>query len=295
MFDELLGRAELKERIEELEGEIEGLEKQLAAAERRRAAAVEDRQDAQERVNRLEDRIADLEGQLDRAREGEATIAVRGTETLRGDRLAAVLDRLGSVETGPEGALTAMVEDTAPGDVRNLLGERAALVNRAAPCLVCADDAGLVSVAIEPALSPDPFVEWSDRFRIEREWFLPEGSFGFALVRSDLFAYGAYEGRERVDFQGFASDLKGNHSKGGYSQARFERRRDEQIADHLDDCRAVLTERSPDRLIVAGERTVIGEFPDLADHTATVDATGTPEAALEDAFDSFFAATLHLL
>jgi peptide subunit release factor 1 (eRF1) len=295
MFDELLGRAKLKERIEELEAEVESLEDRLAAEERRRAAAVEDRQEAQERANRLEDRIADLEGQVDRAREGEETIAVRGTERLRGDRLTEVLDRLSSLRTGPEGALTAMVEGSAPGAVRDRLGERAASVNRAAPCLVCADDAGLVSVAIEPALAPDPFLEWGDNFRIERSWFLPKGGFGFALVRSDLFAYGAYEGRERVDFEGFTSALKGEHSKGGFSQSRFERRRDEQIDDHLADCRAVLSERDPGRLIVVGERTVIGEFPDLADHTATVDATGDPEDALGDAFDSFFTATLHLL
>jgi peptide subunit release factor 1 (eRF1) len=295
MFDELLGRAELKGRIEELEGDVESLQDRLAAEQHRRAAAVEDRQDAQERANRLEDRIADLEGQLDRAREGEEAVAFRDTETLRGDRLAEVLDRLGSVATGPEGALTAMVEGSAPGAVRDLLEERAALVNRAAPCLVLADDAGLVSAAIEPALPPDPFVEWADGFRIDPAWFLPTGSFGLALVRSDLFAYGAYEGRERVDFEGFTSALTGEHSKGGYSQSRFERRRDEQIETHLADCRAVLEERDPDRLIVVGERTVIGAFPGLADHTATVDATGDPEDALGDAFDSFFTATLSLL
>jgi peptide subunit release factor 1 (eRF1) len=295
MFDELLGRAELKERIEELEGEIEDLEDRLAAEQRRRAAAVEDRQESQERANRLEDRIADLEGQLERAREGERAISPRGTETLRGERLAEVRDRLESVRTGPEGALTAMVEESAPGAVRDLLGERAALVNRTAPCLLAIDDADLMSVAIEPPLPPDPFVEWGDRFRIDREWLLPTGSFGLALVRSDLFAYGTYEGRERVAFEGFSSDLRSEHSKGGFSQSRFERRRDEQIETHLADCRAVLEERDPDRLIVAGERTVIGEFPGLADHTATVDATGDPEAALDDAFESFFTATLHLL
>jgi peptide subunit release factor 1 (eRF1) len=295
MFDELLGRAELKQRIEELEGEIADLEDRLAAEQRRRATAVEDRQESQERANRLEDRIADLEGQLDRAREGERAVSSRGTERLRGERLAEVRDRLESVRSEPEGALTAMVEGSAPGAVRDLLGERAALVNRAAPCLVVIDDASLVSVAVEPPLPPDPFVEWADRFRIDREWLLPTGSFGLALVRSDLFAYGAYEGHDQVGFEGFSSDLKGEHSKGGFSQSRFERRRDEQIETHLADCRAVLEKRDPDRLIVVGERTVIGEFPGLADHTATVDATGDPETALADAFDSFFTATLHLL
>jgi peptide subunit release factor 1 (eRF1) len=188
-----------------------------------------------------------------------------------------------------------MVDGSATGPVREQLGERAALVNRAEPCLVCLDDAGVVSVALEPALAPATFTEWGDRFRIDRKWFLPEGEFGLALVRSDLFAYGAYEGRDRVDLEGFGSDLKGEHSKGGYSQSRFERRRDEQIENHLDDCRAVLEERDPERLIVVGERTVTNEFAGIANAVATVDATGDPEAALEDAFESFFTATLYLL
>ncbi|MFB6296209.1 MAG: Vms1/Ankzf1 family peptidyl-tRNA hydrolase [Halobacteriales archaeon] len=295
MFDSLFGRAELKERITELEAKVESLEEQLAAEQGRRAEAVEERQESQERANRLEDRIADLEGQLKRAREGERVIEFRGTAELRGDRLAEVLDRLSSVRTAPEGALSAMVDGSAPEPVREHLGERAALVNRAEPCLVFLDDAGVVSAAVQPALAPPAFAEWGDRFRVDREWFLPTGEFGLALVRSDLFAYGAYEGRERVDVEGFGSDLKGEHSKGGYSQARFERRRDEQIEDHLADCRAVLEERDPERLIVVGERTVITEFAGIADEVATVDATGDPEAALADAFDSFFTATLYLL
>jgi peptide subunit release factor 1 (eRF1) len=295
MLDWLLGRAELKERIEELEAEVESLESQLGAEETRRAEAVEDRQAAQERANRLEDRIADLEGQLDSAREGERVVEFRDAVDLRGDRLAAVLARIESVRTGPEDALSAMVDGSTPEPIRELLGERAALVNRAEPCLAYVDDAGIVSVAIEPALPPATFTEWSDRFRLDREWFLPEGRFGLALVRSDLFAVGSYDGDERVDFEGFTSDLKGEHSKGGYSQSRFERRRDEQIEEHLANCRSVLAERGPDRLIVVGERTVITEFAGIADQVATVDATGDPEAALDDAFESCVTTTLYLL
>ena len=295
MLDELLGRAPLKSQIAELESELDGLRGQLDGERERRREAVRGRQEAEERVNRLEDRIADLEGQLARVQDGEPALRFRGTETLAGGRLREVLSRLESVRTGPESAFSAAVEERPDEATREAFGDRAGLVERAAPCLAFTDDAGLVSAALRPSLRPEPFAEWGDRFRVEREWFLPAGSFGVALVRSDLFAYGAYDGDERVDFEGFSTDVMGSHSKGGFSQARFERRREEQVDDHLDRCRDVLDERDPDRLIVVGERTVIDEFAEGAVATAPVDATGDPQEALDDAVRDFFSAELYLV
>jgi len=293
MLDRLLGRAELKERIADLEEENEHLQRQLDAEKERRADAVSDRQDAEERVNRLEDRIADLEGQLD-GEDDAADFAFRRTEALHGDRLDAVLDRLGSLETGPEGVLTAYVGTGGPPDaVREAFGDRAGLVARAAPCLAVTDDAGLVSATLSVPNPPAPFAAWGDAARIEREWFQPVGSHAVALVRSDLFAMAEYEGRERTGFVGFDSDLKSQHSKGGFSQARFERLRDEQIDSHVERCREALAERTADRLFVVGERTVLDEFADVADATATVDATGEPEDALNDAVYDFWTVRLH--
>jgi peptide subunit release factor 1 (eRF1) len=288
MLDDLLGRAELKERIEELEAERERLQSQLEAESDRRTDAVRARQEAQERVNRLEDRIADLEGKLDRFEDDEAVPEPRGVESMRGERLATVLDRLESVETGPESALTAVVDAELPDAVREALGDHAAVVDRAAPCAVLTDDAGVVAAALTTPTDPEPRVEWADGFTFERPWFEPTGEYALALVRSDLFALGRYRGRERVDFEGFQSDVEGNHSKGGFSQGRFERRRDAQVDDHLERCRAAVEDREVDRLYVVGERTALDEFDDVADATAAVDATGDPEAALDDAFDRFW-------
>ena len=138
MLDELLGRAELKDRVAELEEELRHRERELEAERERRSEAVSDRQAAEERANRLEDRIADLEGTVERLRAeagGERSFA--RTERLRGDRRRAVLDRFESVATGLEGALTAYVADGSdlPEAVRAAFGDRAALVERAAPCL----------------------------------------------------------------------------------------------------------------------------------------------------------------
>jgi peptide subunit release factor 1 (eRF1) len=297
MIDELLGRAELKARIEELEDRNERLQRRLDAEEERRADAVTARQDAEERANRLEDRIAELRDRVERLDGDEPDLDFRGTEALRGGRLEEVLDRLRSVETGPEGALTAMVGDgnDLPEAVRDACGDHAALVRRAAPCLAYADDAGLVSAALAPPLPPEPFCEWDDRFRVEESWFRPVGTFGFALVRSDLFAYGAYDGDERIAFEGFESDVKEKHSKGGFSQARFERIRDGQIADHVEKCREALEARDDDRLVVVGDREIARELRDLADQICAVDASGAPEDALDEAFREFWTTRLSLI
>ena len=297
MLDDLLGRTELKREIEALEGEVERLEEQLEAEEARRADAVTERQEAQRRANKLEDRVTQLEDRVERLQDGETTLSYRRETALSGRDLDNVLARLESVETGPQGALSAYVADghDRPAELREAFGERAALVSRAAPCLALGDDESLVSVCLRPPVAPDPFVEWGDGFRIDREWFQPRGRYTLALVRSDLFAMGTYQGDERTAFHGFDSDLKSQHSKGGFSQARFERLRDEQIDEHLDRCVAALEERETDRLYVVGERSVLGEMMHLADATSAVDATGDPEDALRDAWESFWTVQLWVL
>ncbi|WP_299232704.1 Vms1/Ankzf1 family peptidyl-tRNA hydrolase [Natronomonas sp.] len=290
MLDDILGRTELKERIEALEEERERLEARLEAESERRADAVSAKQSAEERINRLQDRIADLEGQL--ASEPDATeVGFRREETVHGDRVEAVYDRIDSFEGRPESVLTAYVEDAVPDDVRSVLGEHASLVSRAAPCLVCADDAGVLAAALRPPLAPEPFCEWGRTPRIERSWLRPTGRFALALVRSDTFAVGVYEGDERVSFEGFESNVKSDHSKGGFSQSRFERIRDEQIRDHVERCEEALAAVDAGRSYVVGDRRLVGEFD--ADATAAVDATGAPRAALPDAFREFWAVSVY--
>lgn len=291
MLDDLLGRSELKARITDLEEERDSLQGRLEGEQERRREAVRARQEAEERVNRLEDRIADLEGRLDRAGE-EPEPEFRGVESLRGGRAREVLDRLESFRSSEEGTLTAMVDEDLPEEVEEAFGEHAALVSRAAPCLSVTDDAGLLSAALAPPVRPDPFSTWSDSVEIDRGWFLPEGAFAFALVRSDLFAMGEYEGRERRSLTAFESDVKGDHSKGGFSQGRFERRRDAQIDEHLERCEERIERRGSDRLIVVGQRTLLSEFEEAIE-TRAVDATGDPEEALERAFREFWTTRLY--
>jgi len=294
MLDRLLGRAELRDRIAELEGENERLRRQLDAESERRSEAVTGRQRAEERVNRLEDRIEELEDRVERAENDDAPEpSFRRVETVRGRRLGELLDRLDSLETGPEGVLTAFVDDDPPGAVREAFGDRARLVRRAAPAVVVVDDAGMVSAALRPPIEPEPFCAWDDRVRIDDGWFRPAGRFAFGLVSADAFAFGVYDGDDRVSFEGFESDVKGNHSKGGFSQSRFERLRDEQLEAHLDDVREALSEHDAERTLLVGDRAALAELEAFADATATVDERGADRGALDAAFRSFWSTRVY--
>ena len=304
MLDDLLGRTELKERIEELAAETESLRNQLDAESERRSEAVRDRQAAEERVNELETRVEELQHSLERATaesDGDTTdVDFRGRASLGGDRRDRTLDLLASLDAGREGVLSAYVPEDPPEAVREAFGERAPLVDRAAPCVVVRDREGVVSAALRPPNPPEAFCEWGERARVEREWFAPTGRYALAVVRADVFALGVYDAGqdggdrvERVHYEGFESDVKGDHSKGGFSQARFERRRDSQIAEHVEKCQEALAGIEAERVFVVGQETLLGEFD--ADATAAVDATGKPEAALGHAHDDFWTVPLFLV
>lgn len=298
MLDELLGRAELKAQIADLKEEKHHLERQLAAEEERRTDAARERQEAEREVNQLQDRIEGLEERVERLSESQTErneLSVRTTQDIRGTRRKTILDRIRSVETGPEGALTAMVVETVPDEIRRLLDERSALVQRLAPCLVCIDDTGMIAVAIELTAPPAPFVEWGTTFRIEPQWVAPTEPVTVAVVRSDIFALGVYDGSTLTHVTDVTTDIMDAHSKGGFSQARFERRRDQQIEDHLEHAHEAIethfTENNQiqtSEVVVLGEKTVLGAFSDLAGRRETVDATGEPKSALEDAVDEFW-------
>lgn len=294
MLDELLGRADLKAEIDDLEDELDDLQAQLSAETSRRREAVRARQEAEELVNQREDRIAGLEGELEQLRDDEETTSFQWVGMLSIESTQRVFDRLESVTAEPDGAFTAGVSDEIPEAASELLDDRVSLVDRAAPCVLCADDQKVVRVLLSPPVQPADFTTWEDRFALEREWFFPTGEFDFALVRADLFAMGTYRGRERLEIEGFESDVMGRHSKGGFSQARFERRRDEQLAAHRDRVNERLANRHNEKLIVVGDRRAITELDVDAIATAPVDSSGDPAKALDDAFRSFWRTRVYI-
>ena len=293
MLDDLFGRGELRDRIDALAEERDRLQAQLEAEAERRKAAVRDRQSAEEELNRLEDHVASLEGRLERVNDERDRPTFDRVTVLSLEETEAQLEVLRSVRTTDEGAVTAVVHEEVPDDLKDPFGERWPAIRDAMPCVVVADAAGVIRGVFEPPIMPPPDLSWDDRFALERQWFLPTGRHTFVLVRADVFAVASYDGIEQLQLEGFESEVMGRHSKGGFSQARFERRREEQIEAHLDRCRDALSAFDLDRTIVVGDGRMIGRLGIDAVETAAVDASGTPAEALGGAVHEFWRTRLY--
>ncbi len=307
MFDDVLGKTELKERIKELEEEVEQLEERLGAEERRRKSAVTEKQDAHERANRMESKVQELEDRLDRAEEDEKDVGFRVAKTVRGPTLSEALKLLESVRSGEDSLTTVRV---APGDrVPEEFGtETTAALQRVESktgFVAFGDDTGILRVALVPPLAVEETgVEYGSRFAVGRDLFeLPE-THAVAVLRSDEYAGGVYSDGERVEYTSLSTEVKSKHSKGGYSQGRFERARDEEVKKHVreatEEFGAMLAEHDVDHVFVAGESRVVTRFTGEMSvrapiSTRSTDATGSGESFLRQGYETVEGARLYVL
>lgn len=301
MLDDLLGKTRLKQRIRELESEVESLEERLEAENRRRADAVTEKQRAERRVNKLESKIDELEGRLERE-EDEGSLDFRSVETLGGKRLEGVLDLLESVEVQGENLTTAYVEAGGqPG--LDLGGKEKALLRRVDSdrgCVVYMDDYGLLRVCVVPPLPVEKqSVKHGTRFDVDRSLLQPPGLHAVAAIRSDTYAAGVYDG-DRLAYSSVSSNVKGSHSKGGWSQGRFERRREEQIENHVEEAvnryQEMVRDYDPGFVAVVGERGVAELFAEEvgAEVTKAVDARGKGDDFLAEAYEKLWTARIYV-
>ncbi len=310
LIDSLLGRATLKERIQELEDENESLRNRLEAEEERRSDAVTQKQEAEREINRMEDRIHELEDRVERAEsEEEDGHGFRRVESLRRDEIREALSLLLSVEGADESLLTEYV--TPDGDLPNpedYSSESLGLlrgIDSETGLVVFTDDSRLISACLSPPLRVDDTrVVYGDTFEVDQSLFEPPERYVLGVVRAGGFSAGYYEGGDLVETEYVTTNVKSQHSKGGWSQSRFERIRDEQIDEHVERSvealeRLLDTVGSDDGLLVAvvGHEALIDEVAQRTDtevFTKSSDARGEKKELLEDGRESLWSSRLYV-
>lgn len=225
---DLFGR---KERIEELEEElasredelterIEELENRLEKEQERARQAAAAKQDAEERINRLEDKIKSLQDRLNDDVDGTTfeqehhdLDLVQTRDLVENiERLSYRSSRATTVYNPPDTSITG----SGTGEI--VVSDPYLLGHAIRPPIPVPSGAGYRS---------DGFVTDSLREMIENRYcllHLTAGGSGIAVIED-----GDIETSTIVD-----ADIKAKHTKGGYSQKRFERRREEQIEEHIE-------------------------------------------------------------
>jgi eRF1 domain 2. len=113
-----------------------------------------------------------------------------------------------------------------------------------------------------------------------------------------------YSDGERVAYSSLSSEVKSKHSKGGYSQGRFERARDEEVKKHVreaaEEFDAMVEGKDVEHVFVAGESRVVTRFTGemsvrVPISTRSTDATGSGESFLRQGYETVESARLYVL
>lgn len=254
---------ELEEKLEEARDERESWEERFKAEKERRSKLSKKKQQAEEEANRLKDKLEGLKSSEEREEKNDERETSESKRQLEFRKACRVISKLKSVNSPREDLVTVLhsgdIEDL--DDLRGLknsiTGEQFQRISD--PGIYLFDEDCVLNLL----LSCRPFfeAEWisGDGFSLDQvSEFMAEGKVWVKVSAGDSKIFRESDGdlelvehvKDRVNRQ---------HRSGGFSQGRFERKRDEQIEGHLDNLREALPDEEPVYLV--GERDLCKELP----------------------------------
>ncbi len=269
----------LNSRISKLEIDLKNAKTQLEKKESLARQAVADRQEAEARLNQELVRTHTLSHELETIRdESQGKLELRGIESLSLSAVQAYLIKIRSFHSSADNLLTAYLPpgthlaDVLDSKILDMVEEETlTLLERLEPetgLVLFYDLHRMICEAIVPPV-PVPSSSWQlgDMFEAS---FLQEildkdyRMLVLVLHAGESFIGFAPDARVFDSEELVRSSVKEKHSKGGFSQRRFERLREEDIAHHMNKVfealDKVLEENSPiDCIIMSGDPQLIKE------------------------------------
>lgn len=269
--------AELEDEIAELREERDRLQERLDAEQERLTAARRQKQDAEEEANRLRDRLRSLQDRLDADGDDPDDGRRRHTVQLGRGQTLELLDCIDALELPATEAET-VIE-----------GHEARLT-----------DPWLLNHVIETPLPMEALERTDHGFITGPVRDQLAGRYLFVHLTAGGSGIAVIDDGEIVRAETIEADVKGDHAKGGYSQSRFERLREQQIADHLDAVLPVLDrfdDAAYDQALIAGSeqlKSTLIEETELELTAVSSDVTAITDASdLGRSFDSALGCRLH--
>lgn len=308
IWDKISGKNDLREKVTDMEEELECLKNEIREKEERnnhlqekierledkKSTEIKKKQEAFQKRNRLQDKVKELEDKISKKNEEEKK-EIDGYELyeMPKSETKEFLNAISGVEFNNKRILSTYVEDDMSLDELNKFSDRVTrLVRSNCPCIAYIDKFGATNLIIEPTIKPEKFVEWGKSPKIESWWFDNPSTYTICIVRSDTFALGNFSDGEIKEFTGFKSRVKNNHSKGGFSQSRFERIRSKQIDEHIEKCRETIKSESNGKTIVLGSEEITSRFEDISDIDGRTDAKGKSKSTVIKADREFWKTTV---
>lgn len=287
-FDRLFGKSyqeenvQLKEKIVELQEELERLreekkklDKKLEKQNKRAKKAETDKHELHQKINRLEDQVQSLKNKLQNEAAEAHELVYEEPILWRDPEL--LLSKVSSVRSEEDDLLTVFIpKELSMMDIEDsnflqfkLTPKQIERVEKTksdtGKALIHAE--GLFTTLTKPPL-PIKNGEWflSTQFKVEPLLSQFDKKVCLAFLSSGGSAVATFDREGIEDFQLIKADIKGEHSKGGFSQDRFQRRREEEIRDHINKVENALEELpEADYLTLSGSQKMVSEL-EKSDH-----------------------------
>lgn len=228
---------DLQERINKLEEKLRRSKEKLEREKNRAKEAVTEKQktdkklkEARHKIESLEDRIENLEKQTREVREEKESKFLTREETLT------LLDELESLQSEKASLVTHYLEEPDEVGDDEVLRVLRNIDSPTGYMYVKNQFKTLNCVLVPPFLVEHEFFrEKGLRLEKIRNILESKPEVYFVSIHAGESVAGLLEGNNFSSFDLIKGDVKSKHSKGGFSQGRFERRRDEQIQKHLEE------------------------------------------------------------
>ncbi len=260
---DLFGRKK-KEKIEELQDKLEEqreqykekiqrLEQQAEKDRKRAQEAVTEKQQAEEELNTLKDKVRSLQDLLDSRQEAKTSESEKRQLSL--PQVDMVIDNLEHLSYRSSKALTLTIPPER-SFIESDTGE------------VVFNDPYIVQIALIPPLELEENKMLAEQFDTSTVRDMIDARYCFTHLSAGGSGAAFFDGQEMEEPVVIDSDVKSKHGKGGYSQSRFERIRQEQIEEHVEkvlDRIQPMLEEGFERLVISGNRELANELGEKID------------------------------
>ncbi len=275
----------LQTRINELEYENKSLSERISKQAARAKKALSDKQGADLGLKKAEERIDTIERELKNLKEkDDAQLSVREAVTLTADRASDLLFQISSLRSRNDDLLTAYlrpeeaVSDLDRFELDNSVKYMMARIESPTGIALFYD---LKSTGMAPQIVAPPFMILESQWKLDYAFdttqlqeILDTNRVICILLAHAGESFIGISDRERViEYKIVRSSVKEKHTKGGMSQRRFERLRDEDIRHHGEKARSAFEaliagyKSELEMVVASGEHNLIkmitrdNEFP----------------------------------
>lgn len=264
----------LKEKIERLKKEKLELKNRAEKEKERAKKAVTKKQEADRELNLTQDKIKSLEDRLERFenKEKQESVDELNFNKFDFDSGMNLLERLSSFESSSEDLLTLI--SPSGHSLKNFENfetlkdkmdykKYKALSKRKDKSYIYLSSPYVFDLYIELPFVKEPSWKMSKNFEISDSKKELREKVGMLFLNAGGSGLCVYENGEILKQEVIRSDVKSKHKKGGYSQKRFERLRERQIEEHVDEVESMIDGFFTDDLkkfIVSGNSDMLKKF-----------------------------------